>query len=287
MATYKSQYTGAQIDEAVGKATGLTANNGEETTEDLSTLKVGDVNYKIPEGVEPIDVVANNGEATTADLATLKVGDVNYKIPEGSGGSGVESIEAFCPIMAPTVVDFNETGLTVVGTGMAGINGERIDIEEGAIILPIGFNADYFQSIPSEDGLSAILDLSESTKAKLNSSSKIKHNINLVFTGDDTVREWAGTLLFELITDETTSQFTNVSQLLASSFEGSNCSGIIVSKVIGAEEYDIHRIPTQVRHTPTANSLYISTVTTDNEAGYLTIDSDKYTMTVADIPSAI
>lgn len=52
MATYKSQYTGAQIDEAVGKANNLVANNGEETTADLSTLKVGDVNYKIPEGAE-------------------------------------------------------------------------------------------------------------------------------------------------------------------------------------------------------------------------------------------
>lgn len=82
MATYKSQYTGAQIDEAVGKANNLVANNGEATTADLSTLKVGDVNYKIPEGAEPIDVVANNGEVTTEDLSTLKVGDTNYKIPE-------------------------------------------------------------------------------------------------------------------------------------------------------------------------------------------------------------
>lgn len=82
MSFYKSEYTGEQIDRAVGDATEVVANNGEGTTADLSTLKVGDVNYKIPEPIEPTEVVANNGEGTTADLSTLKVGDVNYKVPE-------------------------------------------------------------------------------------------------------------------------------------------------------------------------------------------------------------
>lgn len=55
---FKSKYTGEQIDEILDKANNVT------------------------------DIQANNGEPTTADLTTLKIGNVNYKIPEQSGGGG-------------------------------------------------------------------------------------------------------------------------------------------------------------------------------------------------------
>lgn len=37
-------------------------------------------------------VVANNGEAGTADLTTLKVGDINYSIPEGGGIDEIKTL---------------------------------------------------------------------------------------------------------------------------------------------------------------------------------------------------
>ena len=68
---FKSKYTGEQIEELLDKASTVSdvqANNGEPTTADLSTIKIGDVNYKIPEPPtpeDPTDVEANpSGEAT-------------------------------------------------------------------------------------------------------------------------------------------------------------------------------------------------------------------------------
>lgn len=89
---FKSKYTGEQIEEILDKANNVTdvqANNGEPTTADLSTLKIGDVNYKIPEPTtpeEPTVVEANPSGDATAELTKLKVGNTIYSIPQNSGG---------------------------------------------------------------------------------------------------------------------------------------------------------------------------------------------------------
>lgn len=89
---FKSKYTGEQIEEILDKANNVTdvqANNGEPTTADLSTLKIGDVNYKIPEPTtpeEPTVVEANPSGDATAELNKLKVGETIYSIPQGSSG---------------------------------------------------------------------------------------------------------------------------------------------------------------------------------------------------------
>lgn len=89
---FKSKYTGEQIEEILDKANNVTdvqANNGEPTSEDLSTLKIGDVNYKISEPTtpeEPTVVEANPSGDATAELSKLKVGETIYSIPQGSGG---------------------------------------------------------------------------------------------------------------------------------------------------------------------------------------------------------
>lgn len=91
---FKSKYTGEQIEEILDKANNVTdvqANNGEPTTADLSTLKIGDVNYKIPEPSAPTestDVEANPTAEATAVLSKLRVGTEIYSIPSGNGGSG-------------------------------------------------------------------------------------------------------------------------------------------------------------------------------------------------------
>lgn len=96
---FKSKYTGEQIEEILDKANNVTdiqANNGEPTTADLSTLKIGDVNYKIPEPPtpeEPTVVEANPSGDATAELNKLKVGETIYSIPQGSGGGGTQLYE--------------------------------------------------------------------------------------------------------------------------------------------------------------------------------------------------
>lgn len=92
---FKSKYTGEQIEELLDKASTVSdvqANNGEPTTADLSTIKIGDVNYKIPEPPtpeDPTDVEANPSGEATDELTKLKVGETIYSIPQGSGeGSG-------------------------------------------------------------------------------------------------------------------------------------------------------------------------------------------------------
>ena len=91
---FKSKYTGEQIEELLDKASTVSdvqANNGEPTTADLSTIKIGDVNYKIPEPPtpeDPTDVEANPSGEATAELTKLKVGETIYSIPRGSGGGG-------------------------------------------------------------------------------------------------------------------------------------------------------------------------------------------------------
>lgn len=47
MSKYISRYTGTQIDNAVDKVLGIKVNSGEPATDDMQTLKVGDVVYGV------------------------------------------------------------------------------------------------------------------------------------------------------------------------------------------------------------------------------------------------
>lgn len=95
---FKSKYTGEQIEEILDKSNNVTdiqANNGEPTTADLSTLKIGDVNYKIPEPTPPEEstvVEANPSGEATVELNKLKVGETIYSIPQGNGGNGGDGV---------------------------------------------------------------------------------------------------------------------------------------------------------------------------------------------------
>lgn len=77
--TFKSKYTGEQIEEILDKAnnvTDITPNNGEATTEDLLTLKIGDVNYKIPEQSD------GSGETPTNRIK-FTINGIPYEADEG------------------------------------------------------------------------------------------------------------------------------------------------------------------------------------------------------------
>lgn len=113
---FKSKYTGEQIEEILDKANNVTdvqANNGEPTTADLSTLKIGDVNYKIPEPTtpeEPTVVEANPSGDATAELTKLKVGETIYSIPQGSSGGGTQLYEHTVVCSNGTVVIISTVG---------------------------------------------------------------------------------------------------------------------------------------------------------------------------------
>lgn len=113
---FKSKFTGEHIEEILDKANNVTdvqANNGEPTTADLSTLKIGDVNYKIPEPSAPetpIIVEANPSGDATAELSKLKVGETIYSIPQNSGGGGTQ-------LYKHTVVCSNATVIIISTVG--------------------------------------------------------------------------------------------------------------------------------------------------------------------------
>lgn len=65
------------------------------------------------------EVVANNGEATAETLTTLKVGDVNYAVPQGgSGGSGTQLYRYRIDINALSSADLStlliDVGITYI-----------------------------------------------------------------------------------------------------------------------------------------------------------------------------
>ena len=75
---FKSKYTGEQIEEILDKANNVTdiqANNGEPTTADLTTLKIGDVNYKIPE--------QSGGGETPTNRIKFTINGIPYEADEG------------------------------------------------------------------------------------------------------------------------------------------------------------------------------------------------------------
>lgn len=88
---FKSWLTSNATKQSSGGGTSTTSKNL-ITVENLEQFK-----QKCDETYAPIgggtEVVANNGEATTETLTTLKVGDTNYEVPQG-GGSGGTPIDA-------------------------------------------------------------------------------------------------------------------------------------------------------------------------------------------------
>lgn len=87
---FKSKFTGEQIEDILDKANNVTdiqANNGEPTTADLSTLKIGNVNYKIPETSTPsetTEVEANPTGVPTGILNSIRIDEIIYRLPDNS-----------------------------------------------------------------------------------------------------------------------------------------------------------------------------------------------------------